>query len=215
MKKILILSVCAVIAVAGCKKKESTISTLHNYSTPTIILPDGIYYSIPVGGVLSDVKATAYDSFYHEDATVVFDQSKLDNTVPGAYTVLATARNKYGMTSTRTLYVAVTNISPLVDLAGMYLRVETDDTVTVSKLANGFYWTSDVAANGISDTTYVMPAMFVQTSDVELVMPEQSSAFGTFYGTDGIIDMSSSVPTFSYVIRNNAFAPTVRSFMKL
>ncbi len=215
MKKLLVLSVCAAFAITGCKKKEATISTLHNYSAPTIILPDGVYYSIPVGGLLPDIMATAYDSFYNEDATVILDQSKLDNTVPGAYTVTATAKNKYGMASSRTIYVAVTDVPALPNLAGKYLRIETDDTVTLTRLANGFYRTSDVGANGILDTTYVVPAYFVQTSDVALSMPVQSSAFGDLYGTDGFINMSGTDTTYEYVVRNNAFAPVVRIFKKI
>ncbi len=215
MKKLLILSVFAAIAFGGCKKKEGTISTLHSYSKPTILIPGGDYYSIPVGGLLPEIVATAYDSFYHENCTVVFDQSKLDNTTPGAYVVIATAKNQYGMAASRTLYVAVTSVSPVVNLAGKYVRVATDDTVMLSMLANGFYMTSDVAANGAADTTYVVPAYLVQTSDVALTMPAQTSKFGSFYGTGGTITMTATDTTYEYVVHNNVFAPTIRVFKKI
>jgi hypothetical protein len=215
MKKVLILSVFAAMAFVGCKKKEATISTLHSYSKPTIIITSGEYYSIPVGGLLPEITATAYDSFYHESCTVVYDQSKLDNTTPGAYKITATAKNQYGMAATRTLYVAVTSADPAVNLAGMYVQTATDDTVMLTALANGFYMTNDVAGNGASDTTYVIPAYFVQTSDVALSMPAQDSKFGTIYGTGGTITMGPTDTTYEYVLHNNFFAPTIRVFKKI
>jgi hypothetical protein len=215
MKKLLILSVFAAVAFAGCKKKEATISTLQSYSAPTILLTNGDVFSMPVGGVLPLIIATAHDSFYHEDCTVLFDQSKLDNTVPGGYTVTATARNKYGMSASKTIYVAVTDISPAINLAGKYLRIETDDTVNVSMIANGFYSIDDAAANGAGDTTHVIAAWFVQTSDVALVMPKQMSKFGDLYGTGGTVMMAPGDTTIQYTLQNNAFAPTTRMFKKL
>jgi hypothetical protein len=215
MKKLFIFSAFAALAFAGCKKKETTISTLHNYSVPTILLPEGHFYSIPVGGVLSITDATAYDSFYNEVCTVVYDQSSLDNTIPGAYEVLAQAKNKYGMLATKKIYVAVTDIPETINLAGKYLRVATDDTVMVTMLANGLYQTSDVAANGASDITHVITGHFVQTSDVALSMPTQESKFGSFFGTNGVVNMIPGDTTLEYVIRNNAFAPVTRVFKKL
>lgn len=215
MKKLLILSVCAGLAFTGCKKKESAISTLYNHSVPTIILPDNHYYSIPVGGVLPAIEATAYDSFYHEECAVVYDQSKLDNTIPDAYKVYATAQNKYGMMSSELLYVAVTDIDPVIDLSGLYARVGNDDTVMVTRLANGFYMTNDVGANGSGDTTNIASAYFVQTSDVALSMPEQDTKFGMLSGTGGFINMAPGDTTIEYVINNATFDQSIRLFKKL
>ncbi len=215
MKKIFVLSVVAALAVASCKKHENTVSELRNYSTPTIILQDGMYYSIPVGGILPTIKATAYDSFYHEDATVVFDQSKMDVTIPGIYSVYATAKNKYGMANTDTLFVAVTDITN-VDIAGRYVQVATSDTMTLTRLANGFYHTSDAVGVGLSDTANVLPAMFVQTSATSLVMPMQySKKFGSFSATNGVVNLSSSDTTYSYNLQNASFPATTRTFRRL
>ncbi len=215
MKKLLILSVFAGLAFTGCKKKASSVSTLYNHSVPTIILPDNHYYSIPVGGVLPTIEATAYDSFYHEDCAVVYDQSKLDNTVADAYKVYATAKNKYGMMASELLYVAVTDIDTLVDLSGLYARMGNDDTVMITKLANGFYMTNDVGANGTMDTTNITSAYFVQTSDIALSMPEQDTKFGVLSGTSGFINMTPGDTTIEYVINNSTFDQSVRLFKKL
>ncbi len=214
MKKILLLSAFAVVAFAACKKKDVNQSTLHNYSAPTILLPSGEYYSIPVGGTLPETGATAYDSFYNEAADVVYDQSKLDNTIPGLYIVRATAKNRYGMASTRTLYVAVTDIDPTINLGGRYRRVETDDTVMLWKLANGLYRTNDVAGNGAGDTSLV-PAFFVQTSATTIDIPVQGSKYGNFYGDNGVVDMVASDTIYQYILRNSAFSPVTRTFHKL
>lgn len=214
MKKFLIVSALVAAGIAGCKKEEANVSETHNYSTPTLHITSGTYYSIPVGGTVQ-LSGTAFDSFYNEDATVVYDQSLLDNTTPGIYPVIASAKNQYGMASRDTLWVAVTNMSSAVNLAGKYLRIETDDTVTLTRLANGFYETNDAAANGVSDVTHVIPAWFVQASDVELVMPEQASKFGTIYGSDAAINMSIGDTTYEYKLNNDAFLPIVRVFRKI
>lgn len=215
MKKIFAISVVAALAVASCKKHENTVSELHNYSTPTIILQDGQYYSMPVGGLLPAIKATAYDSFYHEDATVVFDQSKLDVTVPGIYSVFATAKNKYGMGNTDTLFVAVTDIAN-VDISGRYVQVATSDTMTLTRLANGFYHTSDAVGVGLSDTANVLPAMFVQTSATSLVMPTQyNKKFGSFSATNGVVNLSSTDTTYEYNLQNANFSSGTRTFRRL
>lgn len=213
MKKLLILTVVAAVAFGACKKNQGTVSTLHNYSTPTLVVSSGDYYSIPVGGALPVITATAYDSFYNEEATVVYDQSKLDNTTEGVYPVIASARNQYGMTSSRTLYVAVTNVTG-VDLSGTYYRTETSDTVSVTMLANGLYRISDAVANGASDTMHRAPAYFAHTSGDMLVMPAQATSFGPIYASEGEVSISTST-TISYILHNNMLAPVVRTFHKM
>lgn len=215
MKKTIFISMMAALAVAGCKKKEATISTSHNYSVPVITMPGTMYYSIPVGGVLPVIEATAYDSFYHEDCAVVFDQTELDNTTPGVYVVTATAKNQYGMAASKKLLVAVTSISADINLAGIYRNDATDDTVNLTRLANGFYMTDDVAGNGAGDTSHVVPAYFVHTAPAALVMPQQDSKFGTFYGTDGFVNLGSTDTTYEYVIHNAEFTPTIRVFRRI
>ncbi len=213
MKKLLILTVVAAVAFGACKKNQGTVSTLHNYSTPTLVVSSGDYYSIPVGGALPVITATAYDSFYNEEATVVYDQSKLDNTTEGVYPVVASARNQYGMTSTRTLYVAVTNVTG-VDLSGTYYRTETSDTVSVTMLANGLYRISDAVANGASDTMHRASAYFAHISGDGLVMPTQATSFGPISASEGEVSISTST-TISYILHNNMLAPVVRTFHKM
>lgn len=214
MNRLLILTVAAAMAFGACKKTDSTVSTLHNYSTPKLIVTSGDYYSIPVNGALPEFTATAYDSFYNETATVVYDQSKLDVTTPGIYPVVASAKNKYGMMSKRTLYVAVTNMSGY-NLSGTYYRAETDDTISISMLANGFYRSSDLVANGPSDPSHKVSGFFAHTTETEVVIPSQDSKFGPVSGSGGTVLMAPGDTTISYVLHNNALAPVLRTFKKI
>ena len=220
MRKLLILSVLAVIAFAACKKKETPVSTLYTYSPPVITIAGAQYYSIPVGGVLPNIAATAYDTFYHESYQVLLDQSTLDNTTPGLYVVTASARNKYGMLGTKSVYVAVTDIDPTIDLTGKYVRTSNNDTVNVTKLATGLYRTDNVggvdSVANPNNAPAVLPAFFVQTSLADIILPVQPSAQGTLQGSTGTINMAPPV-TFSYIIvsPSTVFGQSLRTFVKI
>jgi len=216
MRKLLILSVFAALSITACKKKDAPVSTLYTYSTPTIIISGDQYYSIPVGGALPTITASAYDSFYLESAPVIMDQSTLDNTTPGLYVVTATSRNKYGMQSTKSVYVAVTDIPATVDVSGTYNRTSNGVEVHVTKLANGLYLTDNVGGVDPSvpeNAQFIIPAYFVQTSATEIVLPAQPTSAGTLSGTSAAIDMTTPV-TYQYAIENASFGKAVRTFVK-
>ena len=218
MKKLLIIPILAVMAFTACKKKENTVSQLVTYSTPTISFAGGqIYYSITVGGSLPSISATAYDSFYHEVDNVVMDQSGLDNNTPGLYIVNATAQNKYGMVGSASVYVAVTNIDPLINLTGTYQRTSNGVLVHVTKLANGLYQTDNVGGVDPSVPTnapFVFPAVFVQLDDTTIILPSQITAQGTLFGTNAGIVMAPADTAYHYVVNNAAFGTSTRTFVK-
>ncbi len=213
MKKYLIIPFLAVMAFTACRKKENTVSTLVTYSTPTIVVSGDQYYSIPVGGALPTIAATAYDSFYKESYPVVIDQSTLDNTAPGLYVVNITAKNKYGMKGSTGIYVAVTNISPTVHMEGNYLRLANLQAVTVVRHANGLYEIDNVG--GVPPpSSAIVPALFVQVDDTTMSFPLQSTSQGDIFGVDPSINMTDS--TFRYKIGGTGpFNPNaVRVFQK-
>ena len=214
MKKYLIVPFLAVMAFTACKKKENTVSTLVTYSTPTITVSGAQYYSIPVGGQLPSISASSYDSFYKESYPVVIDQSTLDNTTPGLYIVNITAKNKQGMKGTKGIYIAVTDISPAIDLSGSYLRLSNLLPATVSKLANGLYLTDNVGGVATTSSAYVS-AYFVQTDDSTIVVPLQTTDVGDIYGTNAKVNMAVGDTTFQYVLNpSTIWAPTTRVFQK-
>ena len=218
MKKYLLIPFLAVMAFTACKKKENSVSTLVTYSTPTISFSGSTYYSIPVGGVLPTIAASSYDSFYKEKYPVVIDQSTLDNTTPGLYVVSITSKNRYGMVGTSGIYVAVTNISPLIHLEGTYQRLSNLIQVNVARRANGLYEIDNVA--GVNPATApgsVVPAIFVQIDDSTMSFPTQSSTVGNIYGITPSISMAVGDTTFQYKMGGaDAFNHTnFRVFQKL
>lgn len=214
MKKYLVIPFLALMAFSACKKKENTVSTLVTYSTPTIVVTGSQYYSIHVGGSLPTVSASSYDSFYQESYPVVVDQSTLDNTKPGLYVVNITAKNKYGMKSSKGIYVAVTDVDPTLNLAGDYIRLSNLQPVTVTRLAQGLYMIDNVGGV-IPPSSAIVPAIFVQVDDSTMSFPAQNTDAGEVMGVGASINMADS--TFRYKIGggNSAFNPNaVRVFQK-
>ena len=214
MRKIFLLAALAGVSLVGCKKKQNDVSTEVTVSFPLISFSGGIYYSIPVGGSLPVIQASAVDTFYKENDSVVLDKSTLDNTTPGLYIVTASAKNKYGFTSYASVYVAVTNVNPEYNLGGTYIRISNSDTVHVTKLATGLYTNDNFA--GTTNAAYIVPAYFVQADDTTLILPSQSTAVGTIYGTNGYISMVPSDTVFQYVTYPNPpYGTVLRQFLKL
>lgn len=218
MKKLLILSVFAIAGFSACKKKETAVSSLYTYSTPTITVIGAQYYSIPVGGALPAINASAYDSFYHEAYPVLIDQSTLDNTTPGLYAVTATSRNKYGMQGTKSVYIAVTDVAESLDISGTYVRNAAPGRVAhVSKLATGLFMTDNVGGVDVTDpsTGASIAAVFAVTSPTEIDFGHQVASSGAaLSATDATLDLTPPV-TFSYILKLDGFSATaVRTFVK-
>ncbi len=223
MKKILMLSVLAAMAYAGCKRKEDVVSRPISVSYPTIKITNGQFYSFPVGGGpmpnANTIMATAYDSFYHESIKPVVDASHLSNLKPGLYVATVSAKNSYGFVGYTYVYVAITDVNDTVNLAGQYVRASNDDTVNVTRMARGLYRTDNVGGVKYSadNAKFIVPGYFVQDGDlITLHMNDQPSAIGNFSGTAGAISMSPGDTTYEYqIVGNSNFGPSLRTFKKL
>ena len=215
MKKIIILSFAAVIAVAGCKKQHTTISNVVTASYPKVTITSSPYVSIPVGGTFVPPTATAYDSFYRQSLSVVKDLGALDNTTPGLYVIAYTAKSQYGFTGSAYVYVAVTNVSDTMDLTGLYYRGSNPAYIT--KLARGLYETSNVGGDdSITQASSVLPAFFAVTSDTTLDFGTQTTSAGTLTASQGTVSYSPphSDTTISYAISLSGFGTQVRTFVR-
>lgn len=211
MRKLIILSVFAAIAIASCKKKESQISRIVTVSAPTITFTGSQYVSIPVGGTVPTVSATAYDSVLHESDPVT-DTGAVDANTPGLYIQTAVAKNSNGYTSTSAVYIAVTNEPASLDISGTYARTSNGQTVTVTKLATGLFMT-DNFGGVVPPSSAIIPAVFAILNDTTMVVPLQPSNEGPIEGTN--ITLSLPAPTsYSYVVVNAAFGTAVRTFVK-
>lgn len=216
MRKILILSVIAAVAFAGCKKKLNNVSTTVTVSYPTITIAGSQYVSINVGGAFTPPAATAYDSFYKERPTVVTNLGTLDNTVPGLYTVVYSAKNHYGFVGHANLYVAVTNVSDSLDLSGWYLRNASPANVAfVTKLARGLFMTSNVGGDDTStQASSVIPAVFAVTSTSTIDFGTQLTSAGTLTANTETLSLVPADTVISYAISLSGFGTEVRSFVK-
>ncbi len=215
MKRILILSVLLVVFAASCKKDQGDPSTPHTVSYPTITLTGAQYYSIAVNGALPTITATAYDTFYSEVCPVLLDLSTLDNTTPGLYAVTASSKNKYGMTSYKTVYVGVTSEPSTLDISGVYWRLATSTRVAnISKVATGMFLTDNVGGVDIvSQAGSVVSAVFVVTSDTTLDFGSQLTSAGTLTASSETLSLPTPT-TLNYAINLSGFGTSVRTFVK-
>ena len=213
MKKIIILSFAAVIAIAGCKKQHTTISNVVTASYPKVTITGSPYVSIPVGGTFVPPNATAYDSFYRETESVVKNLGSLDNTTPGLYVIAYTAKNKYGFEGSSYVYVAVTNVSDILDLTGLYYRGSNPAYIT--KVGTGLFITSNVGGDdSVTQASSIIPAVFAVTSNASFDFGTQQTSAGTLTASQEILSMVPGDTTLSYAINLSGFGTQVRSFTK-
>ena len=218
MRKILLITVLAALAYAGCKKKENDVSTTVTASYPLITINGSQYVTINVGGTFTPPTATAIDTFYHEKPTVLTDLGSLDNTIPGLYTIVYSAKNHYGFVGTKNLYVAVTNISDSLDLSGWYLRLANPNRVAfVTKLSRGMFMTSNAGGADTSDRTTgpLVPGVFVVTSTSACTFGNQQTYDGQLSSSAETLMLAVADTELTYLLNEGSFSPTVlRNFKK-
>ena len=213
MKKILILSVLSALVFVGCKKKDKISSQTVTASFPTVTISGSPYYSIPVGGALPTITATAYDSFYQENDATLIDLSTLNNNVPGLYAVTVSAKNRYGFIGYASAYIAVTNIPSTLDLSGFYLRGANPAFVT--KLATGLFMTSNVGGDDTAtQASSVIPAVFAVTSDSTIDFGSQLTSAGTLTASQETLSLAVGDTTLNYALSLTGFGTQVRTFVK-
>lgn len=209
MKNFITIAAMSIIALGSCKKYDN-VSQQVKVSYPTITFSGSLFYSIPVGGTLPTVAATAYDSTLKETETVTIDQSTLDNKTPGLYILTVNTKNHYGYISSQNIYVAVSNEPASVNLAGNYKRTSNSAPVVVTRVANALYRTNDVGGA----PTLQIPAYFVQTNDTTIVLPPQPTAAGTLSAANASVHMAPGDTSFSYIVVNGSFGTSLRKFQK-
>ncbi|MCD6010210.1 MAG: Bacterial Ig-like domain (group 3) [Flavipsychrobacter sp.] len=216
-RRILALSFVAALAIAGCKKQTGQVSVVKTASYPIITITGPQYISIAVGGVFTPPNATAYDTFYKERPTVVKDLGGLDNTTPGLYTVVYSAKNSNGFIGTAVVYVAVTDVTDTLDLSGLYWRSSDDQRpANISKLAKGLFMTDNVG--GVDTGTqkeFIVPAVFAVTSLSTVDFGSQPTSAGTLTTTNGMLSFTPDT-TISYIITapSSTFSGVLRQFVK-
>lgn len=210
MKKLIIFGALIAVVAVSCKKRhEENVSQVVTPSTPTVTLTGEQFYSIPVGGTIPSISATAYDSTLMEVDPTTYDASVIDNTKPGLYVVPIVARNKNGYKGSTVVYVAVTNIPSTVDLSGNYLR-STGAPVVITKVANGLYSTNDVGGA----PTLQVEAFFAQLDETKLDFPVQPTSVGDLSCTNATVSNVNGDTVLSWIVVNGNFGTSLRTFKK-
>ena len=209
-KSLLIIAGCALLFTA-CKKDKDKVSQLEAVSYPVISFTGSAFYSIPVGGSIPEISATASDTATGETGLPVkiVGTEDLDNETPGLYIIQAEAQNKYGFISQENVYVAVTDISNDIDLSGVYVRTANSEPVNITKMARGLYQTDDIGGAASLEVT----AYMVQTDENIIVIPPQPSMVGTIYAKDVVLSYTPDT-SITYKVINPYFGSGSRTFVK-
>jgi hypothetical protein len=200
MKKILLIAVLFSIAIASCIKKDATTSTVVTASYPTISFLNGQYFSVNLNAPYPTVTISATDSFYNPCDTVVID-SAIHTNAAGLYVGTASAKNAKGFISYANFYVAVTNVSPQMNLAGNWYPssgfvILDSGAAKITKLANGLYMTNNIGAVNIYTADSLMVSgIFAVTDLTTIVFP----ANNTNYVSPGTLSMLPGDTTITYM----------------
>jgi hypothetical protein len=210
MRKIFLILSISFLAFS-CRKRTDEVSQVVTASYPIITISGDQYYSIHVGDPLPTISASSQDTVLNENYPVTVDASTLDNSQPGLYVVTAKAKNKYGFVGTKSVYVAVTDISDEIDLSGTYIRTANQAEVHIDKLARGLYMTDDIGGA----PTLQVPALFVQIDETNLSVPPQpTEQVGDISASDATVNMSPGDTTISWIVQNPFFGTSLRTFKK-
>lgn len=209
MKKIIIACVAFSFLYAGCRKRdtEEGVSTVYTATYPVITFTGSKFVSIPVGGTVPSIAATAYDSALKENTVVMQGPSTVDVNTPGLYFQEFVTKNSHGYRATAVAYVAVTNIPESEDLSGAYKCVGRNGIANVTELANGLYETDNVGGN----PTGPVPVYFVQLTSTEIEFPTQPTEAGSMGFTDVELDPGVS---YQYKVINPGYGTGLRVFEK-
>lgn len=209
MKKIIIALFAFGFLYAGCRKRdtEEGVSTVYDATYPVITFTGSKFVSIPVGGTVPAIAATAYDSALNETTIVSQGPSTVDVNTPGLYTQEFVAKNSHGYRTTAVAYVAVTNVDESQDLSGAYECVGRGGIANVTELANGLYETDNVGGN----PTGPVPVYFVQLSDTTIEFPTQPTEAGEMGFNE--VDFDPGV-SYQYKVDNPGYGTGLRVFIK-
>jgi hypothetical protein len=215
MKKIIIaLFAFSFLAYAGCRKRdtEEGVSMTVEASYPVITFTGSKFVSIPVGGTVPSIAATAFDSVLNENIAVQQGPSTVDVNTPGLYFQEFVAKNSNGYRVTAAAYVAVTNVPESANLAGLYKRTGNNAEVNLTEVANGLYETDNLFGSPPGGT--FATAYFVHVDDTTISMPEQPTSLGTLITDGASLHMAPGDTTYSYKIMTLTSNNVLRTFVK-
>lgn len=187
MKKILILFLCALIAVSCDKELESEGIATGTIAFPSVIVLGPSQVVLVAGETFDDPGAQAFLGTDEISEQLVVS-SDVDVNVPGVYSIVYSVAtvNELGDESvssgSRTVLVTSEDLTN-VDLSGNYLRNgdPSNPVVTATKIATGTYLFPNLFGSG----TVVSGFTWYHTGGDNIEAPIQNSQFGRLfaYGT--------------------------------
>ncbi|WP_345950433.1 DUF5011 domain-containing protein [Mucilaginibacter sp. PAMB04274] len=212
IKLIGIALVC--ISVYSCQKdkfdyKEGYVgeSKITNYATFT--MKGDTYTSVVKGSTYTDAGAAAKEGSSDLKVTAT---GTVNTAVVGLYTISYSATNSDGFPASVTRYVAVIPTAEVagVNVAGSYDYASGGTTATVTKLAPGFYRTSNLYS---AATT--IPAYVITSDGLNWTIPLQSTAYGRLQGTAKLAGFTSgSTLNYSVDLLDQGIAGSTRRWLK-
>ncbi len=211
MKKLLFILMAGSIVLAACRKqRDDVVSEVVPVSFPTITFSGGQYFSIPVGGTVPTIAATAYDSVLGSSTDVTLTgQAGIDASTPGLYVVTAESANVNTFSSISAAFVLVSDVPAAFNLAGEYLRT-TGEPVNVTRLANGLYMTDDVGGAAALEVA----AVFGHIRDTVITLPLQPTSNGDLDCINERLIISGGDTSLSWAVRGTGFGTAQRTFLK-
>ena len=205
------IALAVFVSMTACRKVPDNVSSVEKASYPTITILGSQFYSIPVGGSLPAVAATAYDSIIKESYPVSLDASSIDVNTPGLYVVPIKSKNKFGYISSTNVAIAVTDIDPAWNLSGEYARTANGAIVNLTQIANGLYEVDNVGGA----PTLPVVGYFVQINDTTIDFPLQSTSnVGEIDCTGETLTISGVDTSYAWYVVNASFGPALRTFVK-
>lgn len=214
MKNIFFL-LLTIALLGSCRDRDQQVSTVVPVVIPRITLNGPEYLSLSLNESYADEGAVAFDTLLGETVNLEPQSNTIDVTAPGLYVVTFYYRNKNGFDITKERYVAVTSVSPDINLSGLYLRTSNDAPVNVSKIGTGLYRIDNVGGVTPASSPAVLPVVMAMINDSTITIPAQSVP--NDYGVlDCLEEQISFTPdtSFSYKIDNPGFGAATRTFLK-
>ncbi|TSJ43268.1 DUF5011 domain-containing protein [Mucilaginibacter corticis] len=208
--------VLAGVLLFSCKKDNFNykdgyvgISKITHY--PDFTITGGADTSIVVGGSYTDPGATALQG---TSPLKVTSSGSVDPTKAGLYTITYSATNVDGFAGTATRYVAVL---PSAEVAGSnisgaytYKAGGASPNATITKVAAGFYYASNVYSGSLTISAYL-----ISVDGKNIIIPSQSTAYGELDGT-GVLLGSTSGSALNYTLNlpDQGITARLRNWLK-
>jgi len=193
-----------------------------NYKTGYVGISKITYYPIFNINGSPDTSIIVGKSYIDPEVTALQGTTKLKVTTSGTvninqvgiYTLNYSATNSDGFPGTATRIVAVlpSAEAPGVDISGAYTYTGSGNnpSATITKLAAGFYYTSNLYS---ANTT--IPAYLICVDGKNIIIPVQQTAYGELDGTallSGIV--SGSTLNYTVNLGNQGISGSVRKWLR-